>query len=536
MENGSAYSLPTKNYISYASISAENQRKRSKIGRLDGNTFETTVVWYKNDLRLLDNPALFFGIQNAQENRTNLIALFVYSYEELKIHGYADCKIALLLKSIDSLRADLKSKLNIPLFVIESETALDVPSIVIRFCVESGAKALYYNHQYELDESARDRLIDSQLRRDYDIPTVAFHDQCVIRPGECMTKQGRHFTVFTPYKNAWLSLLESDTDQSSFLRVYDLDQLQFRNGDFAVKTSLKIMNDFKPLLDRLDIGTVFENTKWLDTERDVLEAAQEFIQHRLQQYHIDRDFPSINGTSMLSPYLALGMISAKYLVSECLRANNGRLSSGSKGISKWIEELCWRDFYRTILVAYPHVCMNKPFKRETELLRWKNDQAIFDRWCHGMTGYPIVDAAMRQLNTIGWMHNRLRMITAMFLTKDLLISWQWGERYFMSKLIDGDFPSNNGGWQWSASTGTDSQPYFRIFNPILQSKRFDPDGVFIKKWIPELAKIDRLDVIHDPYHKMSAKEFKKLGYPEPIVDHSVARQEVIDAFKAIYKK
>ncbi|RKP17893.1 DNA photolyase, FAD-binding/Cryptochrome, partial [Rozella allomycis CSF55] len=217
-------------------------------------------------------------------------------------------------------------------------------------------------------------------------------------------------------------------------------------------------------------------------------------------------------------------------LNEALIANKGLLDSGNEGAVTWISELCWREFYRHVLFHYPRVCMYQPFKLETKNIKWRDDPEGFEKWCKGETGYPIVDAGMRQLNKTGWMHNRSRMIAAMFLTKDLLIDWRKGEKYFMENLIDGDFASNNGGWQWSASTGTDSQPYFRVFNPLLQSQKNDPDGVFIKKWVPELKGLNKKQ-IHCPKDCLGASEFKKLNYPLPLVDHDMARKRAIDAFK-----
>uniref|UniRef100_A0A914YFD0 Cryptochrome-1 n=1 Tax=Panagrolaimus superbus TaxID=310955 RepID=A0A914YFD0_9BILA len=278
----------------------------------------------------------------------------------------------------------------------------------------------------------------------------------------------------------------------------------------------------------------FEYGKWSKSEEEIIKMADNFIELKGDNYKKTRDFPYLSdGTSRLSPYLAIGSISAKYLMVKARAANNNKLSSGSEGITTYINELCWRDFYRNILVAFPHVSKNRPFKRETEKLEWNESPENFDRWCNGKTGFPIVDAAMMQMNTTGWMHNRLRMITAMFLTKDLLINWRMGESYFMSKLIDGDLAANNGGWQWSASTGTDSQPYFRIFNPLLQSQKFDPDGTFIRKWIPELSNIKDKKIIHEPSKHLSAKEFSKLSYPKPICDHAASRIKTIAAFKKL---
>jgi deoxyribodipyrimidine photo-lyase len=234
-----------------------------------------------------------------------------------------------------------------------------------------------------------------------------------------------------------------------------------------------------------------------------------------------------NGTSTLSPYLASGIVSARQCFHYAMIKRHHAASS--VGFDTWISELCWRDFYKHILVAFPKVCRNQPFKDETKALKWQQDEVLFTAWCNGKTGYPIIDAAMRQLKKTGWMHNRLRMITAMFLTKDLFIDWRLGERFFMQHLVDGDFSANNGGWQWSASTGNDAVPYFRIFNPVLQSKKFDPDGRFIRQFIPEISHLSDQQ-IHLPHAK---GQVSQLNYPLPIVDHSLARTFTLSQFNAL---
>ena len=258
-------------------------------------------------------------------------------------------------------------------------------------------------------------------------------------------------------------------------------------------------------------------------------ALEEFVGRRIGAYKSMRDIPSEVGTSMLSHHLAVGSVSARQCVAAACEANGGRLHRGSEGIDGWIEEIVWREFYKHLLVGYPRLSKGRAFKEETERIEWSDDEGHFDAWCEGRTGYPIVDAAQRQLLDVGWMHNRLRMISAMFLTKHLLTDWRKGERWFMRHLIDGDLASNNGGWQWSASTGTDAQPYFRVFNPTTQSERFDPDGAFIRRYVPELADVEG-KAIHEPTR---AGLFEKLDYPEPIVEHKKARARAIEVFKAL---
>ena len=253
----------------------------------------------------------------------------------------------------------------------------------------------------------------------------------------------------------------------------------------------------------------------------------------LLDYEKNRDLPALAATSSLSPYLAIGVLSP----GQCLSAMEGQLgfvplSRGEHGFA-WLNELIWREFYRHLMVAHPHLSMHRAFKPETEALRWSRDEGDFQRWCDGQTGYPIVDAAMRCLNQTGWMHNRLRMICASFLCKDLHIDWRRGEGYFMSQLIDGDLAANNGGWQWSASTGADAAPYFRIFNPTRQSEKFDPQGDFLRRWLPELLDVPTRH-IHQPRAWLDQYEPHN-SYPPPIVDHQRAREYTLQLFRELRK-
>jgi deoxyribodipyrimidine photo-lyase len=251
-----------------------------------------------------------------------------------------------------------------------------------------------------------------------------------------------------------------------------------------------------------------------------------FIDERLGDYQAQRDFPNAQGTSGLSVALSAGTLaplSAWQAARQCL--TDASLRAGAEcGIG----ELAWRDFYRQIMYHFPYLAQGRAFRPETEWLPWRHDEALFSAWCRGQTGYPLVDAAMRQLVQTGWMHNRLRMVTAMFLTKHLFIDWRKGERFFMQHLVDGDFAANNGGWQWSASTGTDAAPYFRVFNPVRQSQRFDPDGRFIKRFVPELSALDAKQV-HEPWKQPLLAP----DYPAPIVPHAGVKQRVEAAFRAL---
>jgi deoxyribodipyrimidine photo-lyase len=270
---------------------------------------------------------------------------------------------------------------------------------------------------------------------------------------------------------------------------------------------------------------------WKAGEEHAARRLGQFVGSRIDDYKTRRNFPAVNGTSTMSPYLTMGVVSPRQCFAAGVEANGGRIAGGKAAIKSWLDELVWREFYKHVLIGWPKVSMRRAYRAEYEQIHWNDDEQLFERWCEGMTGVPLVDAGMRQLNQTGWMHNRVRMVVAMYLTKDMFIDWRWGERYFMQKLVDGDLASNNGGWQWSASTGTDAAPYFRIFNPVSQSERFDADGKFIRQFVPELKDVPA-KYIHDPYAARGKLE-QLPDYPEPAVDHQQARQAALEAFKAL---
>lgn len=265
-------------------------------------------------------------------------------------------------------------------------------------------------------------------------------------------------------------------------------------------------------------------------EDAALQRLRRFCREQVQDYRQYRDLPAVPGTSCLSPYLVLGVLSPRQCFNRLWAESPEMLENADSGAFTWLNELIWREFYRHLLVAYPRLCQHHPFIGWTDGLVWNRSESQLKAWQQGQTGYPIVDAAMRQMNETGWMHNRLRMISASFLVKDLLIDWRQGERYFMSQLVDGDLAANNGGWQWAASTGTDAAPYFRIFNPTTQGERFDKDGVFIRRWLPELAAVPDSD-IHQPW-RWAERQQQHLDYPVPLVDHKQARLATLAAFEA----
>lgn len=470
-----------------------------------------SVVWFRRDLRVADNTALF---QAAKESEQGLIGLFVICPRQWKQHDDADGKVKFWLDNLFALSTEL-AKLRIPLRIETTELFSDVPETIVRFAKEHNCTGVYLNREYEVNELRRDDAVAAACQQ-ANIAVHRFHDRVIVPPGEICTKEGKSYSVFTPYRRVW------DTKAHGFIDVLPKPVKQPELDLQPTKIPANIPGfDFTGL--RADL--------WTAGEAEAQSRLNKFAQ-KISRYNETRDIPSINGTSLLSPYLAAGVISPRQCLATAVAANHGKITGGDVGATTWISELAWRDFYTHVMVGCPRVSKHQPFKLKTNALKWRTSKRDFEAWKYGQTGYPIVDAGMRQLNQTGWMHNRLRMITAMFLTKQLLIDWRWGERYFMQKLIDGDLAANNGGWQWSASTGTDAVPYFRIFNPFSQSKRFDPDGSFIKKTCPELGDVPTV-ALHDPQKLAAAAKELNLDYPSFVVDYRAGRERALQAFKSL---
>ncbi len=404
--------------------------------------------------------------------------------------------------------------LRIPLLIETCRTFDQVAQLIVSFAEKHECSSLYLNREYEVNESRRDAGVVTACQT-AGVAVRQFHDRMIVPPREVATKDGRFYSVFTPYRRVWETLALEYADPLPKPRKQPVIEIQTS----AVPDQVP---GFECSHDHGD--------SWQPGESEAQRRLARFGE-RIRDYHVARDLPAIDGTSRLSPYLAAGVISPRQCLAVALSMNGGKIR-GSEGATTWISELTWRDFYTHVLVGFPRVSMHQPFKSKTNAIQWQANEAGFAAWCQGQTGYPIVDAGMRQLNQTGWMHNRLRMVTAMFLTKHLLIDWRWGERYFMRKLMDGDLAANNGGWQWSASTGTDSVPYFRIFNPFSQSARFDRDGKFIKSFCPELEPVEPT-ALHNAKKLSQAIQAGSLGYPNFIVDHKTARERVLAEFKSI---
>lgn len=464
-----------------------------------------SVFWFRNDLRLSDNPALI----KATEEGCCIAAIYVVCAAMFERHNTAASRIAFICQHLEMLEKDL-AKLGIPLILLTANKMGDIPKVVSKFVLDSQAGSFFFNAEYPVHEFDRDKKT-AELLREKDVRVVRCHDRVIIPPGMVRNGKGEPYKVFTPFKKNWLEQVKRLP-----LQPLGLPKKQKQNELLSPQLSIEAAFANIPQKDL--------SNYWPAGEKKAQKRLQDFCENHLHDYKNERDFPSLDSTSGLSPYLAVGSVSVRQCLWAAIQQNHGGLDSGSEGVCCWISELVWREFYQHIMVDFPEVCKHKPMQMHTENFPWKINQKHFLAWTEGKTGIPIIDAAMRQLNQTGWMHNRLRMIVAMYFTKNLQLDWRKGEDYFMAHLIDGDFAANNGGWQWCASTGTDAAPYFRIFNPITQSEKFDADGEFIRQYVPELAKVGA-KLIHNPP--------ESIGYHQPLVDLGQTRKETIELFKAL---
>jgi deoxyribodipyrimidine photo-lyase len=424
-------------------------------------TSTTSLFWFRRDLRLQDNAGLFHALKENKE----VLPIFIFDSEILdKLEDKNDLRVAFIHQSLMLMQNQL-GEMGSSLLVLHGNP--------VEIFKQFTPKAIYTNHDYEPYAQQRDGLV-KKILEEKGAAFKTYKDQVIFEKEEVMKDDGKPYTIFTPYSRKWKSKLEDST-----LKSYPTE---------------KHFDSFKkiaplPLPSLSDIG--FSETNFSFPERLVKQSI-------VEQYDKQRNFPAIAGTTKLSVHLRFGTVSIRKLAQVALKKNE-----------TWLNELIWRDFYHMILWNFPHV-ITRAFKPAYDKIEWRNNQKEFAAWCGGKTGYPIVDAGMRELNATGFMHNRVRMITASFLTKHLLIDWRWGEAYFAKKLLDFDLAANNGGWQWAASSGCDAAPYFRVFNPQLQTEKFDPKLEYIKKWVPE---------------------FGTEKYPKPIVEHKLARERVLKVYK-----
>lgn len=468
---------------------------------------QTHIIWFRRDLRITDNLALSAACADPD---ARVLAVYIATPEQWQQHHMSPRQAGLIFDALIELQRTLAER-GIPLFYHQCATFSDSVDWLVQFCLGEKADLLFFNSEYEYNERCRDQSLVERLFSQ--VVCRSYHDSLLLAPGTVVTGDHKMFKVFTPFRRAFIKQLSMTETSSLPPPAKRAPSLVFSSSDLAPFDYPRLQQDIFP------VGEIV-----------VLNRLRSFCRLAVMDYHHQRDWPAKAATSQLSAYLAVGLLSPRQCFNRLLIEAQGFLQTPDSGAFCWFNELIWREFYRHLLVAYPKLCWHHPFLRWTDNILWRDDPEGLSAWKEGRTGYPIVDAAMRQLKTTGWMHNRLRMITASFLVKDLLIDWRLGEQYFMSQLTDGDFSANNGGWQWAASTGTDAVPYFRIFNPTIQGRNYDPDGVFVYTWVPELREVPQ-KWIHEP-HQWRDRHNRQLGYPNPIVEHGVARQKTLAAFAA----
>ncbi|MFC5461241.1 cryptochrome/photolyase family protein [Massilia niabensis] len=476
-----------------------------------------SIVWFRRDLRAFDHAALHHALRDAVQNGGEVYCVFVFDTDILAGLPRNDRRVRFIHACLAELDAELR-RLGGGLIVRHGAARDSLP----RLAAELGAGTVYVNGDYEPDAIARDAAVASALalegRR-----LLVFKDGVVFEKNEVLTLSKGLYSVFTPYKNAWLKRLASQPEAVAPWMIEPYAAALAPLLEASLPTLPELGFDDGPL----------PAPAGMSGATQLFEA---FLP-RLADYGTARDFPGLSATSQLSIHLRFGTTSVRHLVRTLQQMM--ALGAGGAGAPVWLSELIWREFYAMILFQHPHIA-GRSFKPAFDAVEWEaGDTAreLFAAWCEGRTGYPLVDAAMAQLNTTGFMHNRLRMVTASFLVKDLGIDWRWGERYFARQLNDYDMASNVGGWQWAASTGCDAQPWFRIFNPVTQSQKFDARGVFIRQYLPQLATLDARD-IHAPW-LVPADELEACGivlrkdYPWPVVDHGEARQKTLERFAVV---
>ncbi|MCT7991475.1 FAD-binding domain-containing protein [Laspinema olomoucense] len=467
------------------------------------------LFWHRRDLRITDN----IGLATAFEKSRKLVGVFCLDPNILNGADIAPARVKYMLGCLAELQENY-AKIGSQLFILFDEPT----QAIARLATALQAKFVYWNLDIEPYSQDRDKAVREALK-EQGIVVETFWDQLLHFPGEICSNTGNPYTIYTPFWKNWIRQIKAEPvpGLDTAISLTEAEQEQAKNAGAVALPTLK------------DLGLSWDNPLMLEPgESAARSQLEEFSDRTIYDYDEQRNFPAVPGTSLLSAALKFGAIGIRTVWNATLNAaEQCRSDETRKGVQTWQQELAWREFYQQALYHFPELATG-PYREAWKDFPWENNEDLFQAWCEGQTGYPIVDAAMRQMNETGWMHNRCRMIVASFLTKDLIINWQWGEQYFMQKLYDGDLAANNGGWQWSASSGMDPKP-LRIFNPATQTQKFDPEGDYIREWVPELRSLETETLISG---KILPLERKSCGYPTPIVNHNEQQRR----FKALYQQ
>lgn len=468
------------------------------------------LFWHRRDLRISDN----IGLASARQLTSRVVGVFCLDYNILQRDDVAPARVTYMIGCLQELQRRYVEA-GSELLILQAKPTEGIPKLAIAL----QAKAVFWNLDVEPYARERDRAVSAALQA-AGIQVENFWDQLLHAPDEIRTGTGTIYTVYTPFWKNWNSKTKAEP-VATFLK--QLTGLTPQEQETAKLSGTIILPKAK------DLGFVWDTPLIIEPgEGGAQEKLDNFCDLAIYDYDKQRNFPAVDGTSQLSAALKFGAIGIRTVWQATITTmEKCRSEEARTNIRTWQQELAWREFYQYAMYNFPELA-HGAYREAFKNFPWDDNQELFQAWCEGKTGYPIVDAAMRQMNQTGWMHNRCRMIVASFLTKDLIINWQWGEKYFMQTLIDGDLSANNGGWQWSASSGMDPKP-LRIFNPLTQAQKFDPKSEYIRKWVPELRRVDTVSLLAG---KIMPIERRSLGYPEPIVDHNQQQRR----FKELYKQ
>jgi deoxyribodipyrimidine photo-lyase len=470
---------------------------------------ELVLFWHRRDLRISDNV----GLSAARARTPRVVGVFCIDPAILDREDIAPARVTYMMGCLQALEQRYES-VGSQLLILKTKPDKGIPELAHAL----HAAAVFWNQDVEPYSRRRDRDVAAELKAQ-NIEVSTFWDQILHAPSEILTNAGDPYTVYGPFWRNW----------SSKTKLEPCPAFRNAQGLTADEHAIAIEAGILPLPTAPELGFAWDAPLVIDPgEQAAKDALDYFCHNAIAEYQENRNYPAVHGTSLLSAPLKFGAIGIRTLwAATTLQLEDCRSDEVRASIQTWRQELAWREFYQHVLYAFPSLA-DGPYRRPLQNFPWQGTEEQFEAWCLGQTGYPIVDAAMRQLNQTGWMHNRCRMIVASFLTKDLIINWQQGEKYFMQNLIDGDLSANNGGWQWSASSGMDPKP-LRIFNPASQAQKFDAEAEYIREWIPELRSVD---TVHLVTGKIPADECSRSGYPTPIVDHAVQQR----LFKQLYQQ
>lgn len=489
--------------------------------------------WFVRDLRVTDNSALGAASAKAAELGVPLVCFYALNWESVEAHCVSPFQLHFRMQSLQKLQKKLE-ELNVPLYVLQIESKSKLADEIAAAVTDIGASHLYANIEYEVDElRIFTRLLE--ILADKKIAFDPQHDLCLVQPDTLKLKgKNAPYSVFTPWYKAWVAHLKLQKDP--FREVHTV-QLPMHAAQKDMQASQVSLSTAIPAIPKQFALTEEQEKNYKKLYRAGEDGAQADLDAylgsgALKQYKDVRNDMAADKLSHLSVHFSSGTLNARTVMRALIaRKFVTKPDAGDAGAVEWVRQIAWREFYKDVLVHWPFICMFVPFHVEYDTIKWEYNSEHFRKWTEGQTGYPVVDAAMRQLNQTGYMPNRARMIVASFLLKHLLIDWRYGERYFQQTLVDCDFAANNGGWGFSSSVGVDPQPYFRVFNPWLQLERFDKDGDYIRRWVPELADIKKAKGVHNPYENGFGKDAEENGYPMPIVEHTMARERCLERYK-----